>query len=560
MGNCNSCEVIDETRNWRFNEVPCGTAPTAIEPISTESRRADPGDLTSKDLPSSLINLQTAPAAPDPTGLAAAYALLGKGDAFKDMTGLAGTQANALGALQTTSQSVTDIAGLSKDFANMAVMASQNRDGAKQIEQIKKLNKEGYLSDAEASEQIKGVLGTYTDAAKNITNAKSEDAEAVPNKIAETVLTQGLPSPEQEIEYQKVGPGGESETIKVSQPASLPDSSANPLIYLTGNTASADLRAFKPSIGDKSLIIEVGAAFKNAPDGATLRWSSPTPGAVIIDNPSSNVARVKGVIPGKHDLDIELLDNGGNRIASTKIKLSVPQCVTVNEDPALFDNALINLHLSGHKNDVVDEMKRVVEHLLAKANVRVFWQFGGYNEALPAHVPAANVVTAFVRDKDPNGNLGVTSSTSAAVDQFNETIELFPGMYSEEDAIDVDTETQALIVQLDSSLPGNADLIPIMITVYGRLIGETLSHEIGHALLWDDIPADGHNTPAIANDLMNRGVDRLFGQRTGMENTVQESPVEPDHYVDHGLAAIGGFQAVNQALIDAQWPVPPAHG
>lgn len=59
---------------------------------------------------------------------------------------------------------------------------------------------------------------------------------------------------------------------------------------------------------------------------------------------------------------------------------------------------------------------------------------------------------------------------------------------------------------------------------------------------------------------MNRGVDRLFGQRTGMENIAKESPVLPEHCVDYGLAAIGGFQAVNQALIDAQWPVPPAHG
>ncbi|MCF6229279.1 MAG: hypothetical protein L3J62_00590 [Gammaproteobacteria bacterium] len=121
-------------------------------------------------------------------------------------------------------------------------------------------------------------------------------------------------------------------------------------------------------------------------------------------------------------------------------------------------------------------------------------------------------------------------------------------------------QTQALIIQLETSLPGDSNLIPVATKVYGRLIGETLSHEIGHALLWDDIPAGGHNAPAIANDLMNRGVDRVFAQRTGMENTAQISPVKPEHYIDHGLATIGGFQAVNQGLIDRQWPVPPAHG
>ena len=31
MGKCNSCEEIDETRHWRFNDEPCGTKPTAIE-------------------------------------------------------------------------------------------------------------------------------------------------------------------------------------------------------------------------------------------------------------------------------------------------------------------------------------------------------------------------------------------------------------------------------------------------------------------------------------------------------------------------------------------------
>jgi len=291
-----------------------------------------------------------------------------------------------------------------------------------------------------------------------------------------------------------------------------------------------------------------------------MRWSTPAPGTLIIDNPKASKTRIKGVTPGKQDLDLELLDAGGTIIASMKLKLSVPQCVTINEDAALFDAALTDIHLTGHKNDVVDEMKRVEEHLLAKANVRVFWQFGGYNEALPAHVPAANVVTAVVKNKDPHGNLGVTSSTSPANDLFNETIDLFPGMYSEENAIDVDTETQGLIVQLDTAMPGNDELIPIMIKVYGRLIGETFCHEVGHALLWDDIPGTRHNVPAIPNDLMNQGIDRLFGQRTGMENTVQASPVLPEHYVDHGLTAIGGFQAVNQALIDAQWPVPPALG
>ena len=105
---------------------------------------------------------------------------------------------------------------------------------------------------------------------------------------------------------------------------------------LTGDTASADTRAFRPSANDKTLVIDVEATFRNAPDGASLRWSSPKAGVLVIDNPASARTRVRGVTPGRQDLDVELLDAGGVRIASMKLKLAVPQCVTITKDAALF--------------------------------------------------------------------------------------------------------------------------------------------------------------------------------------------------------------------------------
>ena len=88
MGSCNSCEEKDDTRFWRFEESPCPDTPASIQPLSTESRRAEPGDLTAKDFPTPMINLQNVPAAPDPTGLAATLKLMGKPGIFKDITGL----------------------------------------------------------------------------------------------------------------------------------------------------------------------------------------------------------------------------------------------------------------------------------------------------------------------------------------------------------------------------------------------------------------------------------------------------------------------------------------
>jgi hypothetical protein len=53
-------------------------------------------------------------------------------------------------------------------------------------------------------------------------------------------------------------------------------------------------------------------------------------------------------------------------------------------------------------------------------------------------------------------------------------------------------------------------------------------------------------------------VHRSFLGRTGMENTVQQSPVQASDYVDHGPGTINVLQPTNQALMDANFLVPPA--
>jgi hypothetical protein len=487
--------------------------------------------------------MQSTPAAPDPSGVGAALALLGQSGAFRDITGLEGTQKNAAAALQEAFQTATTFG---TKAADLALQGKMTKDIDKAIKTIQGAKAQGLIDDKQASEltetAIRGLVGAGTTNPKEAST--TDDVERI---------TKAAGAEDASVSVTR--PTGEK--VDVDARPTGKDDATRPIIIVSDDTASADARAFHPSTNDKTLIIEVAASFRNAPDGSRLRWSSPSVGALMIDNPSAERTRVRGITPGRHDLDVELIDGGGTKIASMKLKLSVPQCVKLVENVGRFDAALAGAQLTGHKDDVVAQMKLTVEHLLAKANVRVYWQVGSLNDALPAHIPAGNIVVATLKNKDPNGNLGVTNSATNA-DTFNETIDLFPGMYPEPDAIDVDTETQALILQLQTSLPGDPDLVPVATKIYGRLIGETTSHEIGHAVLWDDIPGSGHNNPAIPNDLMNQGVDRAFGQRTGMENTAQVSPVKPEHYVDHGLNAIGGFQAVNQGLIDTQWPVPPA--
>lgn len=280
MGKCNACEEMDETRHWRFEDVPCGTKPTAIDSISTTSRRSDPGNLQVKDLPTNIINMQTPQAAPDPSGLVAAYGLLGKSDAFKDMTGMQGTQANALGALQTTSKSVTDLASISKDFANLAVMANQKKDASRQIAEIKKLKKEGVYNNSEAKDKIDAIVDTYPNAAKSLTqsNASSKDASKIAQQQAKVASDANRSGSNVELEH--TSSDGTQTKTKITQPD---NSTVN--ISNTTELSTATNKGSKPEDA-KVLVSEFSARTGDLSFNVT-RSDIATSLNILIDDPDS---------------------------------------------------------------------------------------------------------------------------------------------------------------------------------------------------------------------------------------------------------------------------------
>ena len=164
MGACNSCEVKEEERFWRWEESPIPDSPTAIAPLSTESRRAEPPNLTAKDFPAPIIAMQSAPAAPDPTGLAAAMQLLGTPNLFKDITGLEGTQRNALEAYKGALETAQFMGGKAADLVLQGKMA---KDIDKSMRTIKAAKDSGLITDKQAEEltqsAIRGMIGGGTE-------------------------------------------------------------------------------------------------------------------------------------------------------------------------------------------------------------------------------------------------------------------------------------------------------------------------------------------------------------------------------------------------------------
>jgi len=100
LGGCNGCEKIDETRNWRYWEHPLPDEPTQIDPLSTASR-GSAVPFIQPPLASPAVSQQQPLTPPDPAvSLAKIAEILGKGDSFRDMAGLKGTQQSARDALE----------------------------------------------------------------------------------------------------------------------------------------------------------------------------------------------------------------------------------------------------------------------------------------------------------------------------------------------------------------------------------------------------------------------------------------------------------------------------
>jgi hypothetical protein len=111
MDECAALEEHFGNTDWVLNDPDPALGEIAPELLT--SRRAEPTNTTPTPLPQTIINLQNVPEAPAPSGLAGALSAVTNANAFRDMAGLAGTQANAASAFQTA-------ANLATNFGNQA--------------------------------------------------------------------------------------------------------------------------------------------------------------------------------------------------------------------------------------------------------------------------------------------------------------------------------------------------------------------------------------------------------------------------------------------------------
>lgn len=92
LGHCNVAEEIDETRFWRWDEHPLPFVASEIAPVQPIQPKPQAPETAPSAFPAPVATIQTAPALPDPTGMAAVLKALTAPDIFRDMSAKAEVQ------------------------------------------------------------------------------------------------------------------------------------------------------------------------------------------------------------------------------------------------------------------------------------------------------------------------------------------------------------------------------------------------------------------------------------------------------------------------------------
>lgn len=212
QGSCNACEKVETDRLQDWKRFPNTDEPTAFLPVQAPTPAVTDWKAAFNDFTAPLVSIQAAPAAPAPgAGLAGLSALLGKGDSFRDITGLEGNQKNVMATYLSNQENAKAFAQMAKDMA-MQAHSTQNSD--KIMDSLKSAKSSGALSQDDYAKLVKEHLQQLVDG-----GAAAKKKEADEAKAAKPTLTDAaVKAAEQgkDVKAHKVDGEGGSESVDIS--------------------------------------------------------------------------------------------------------------------------------------------------------------------------------------------------------------------------------------------------------------------------------------------------------------------------------------------------------
>ena len=159
------CVALEEHRgdlDWVLDDTEPELG--SLDPSLLMSRRAEPVATAPTPFPQTIISLQNAPDAPAPSGLAGALGAVQNSGAFRDMAGLAGTQANAAAGLQTAAGLATTFGqqAAALKLAEMAASAQKTKEANQKLATVKKAADSNAVPPEKAREAAGKILDELT--------------------------------------------------------------------------------------------------------------------------------------------------------------------------------------------------------------------------------------------------------------------------------------------------------------------------------------------------------------------------------------------------------------
>jgi hypothetical protein len=158
MDECSALEEHFGNTDWVLNDPDPELGSIAPELLTT--RRVEPTGTQPTTLPQTIINLQNAPDMPAPQGLAGILNAVTNPGAFRDMAGLAGTQANAAAGFQTAASLASSFGqqAAALKLAETAAKAQATQTADQKLASVQRAQDKGLIGSQEAQRQATKVL------------------------------------------------------------------------------------------------------------------------------------------------------------------------------------------------------------------------------------------------------------------------------------------------------------------------------------------------------------------------------------------------------------------
>lgn len=207
LDDCEACEEHFGSTEWILDDQEPELA--GIDPSMLGSRRVSAPDLTPSQLPTSIINLQNAPNVPNPSGVGGVLSSVTNADSFRDMAGLAGTQANSRAAMDTAAQLATTFGTQAAEIRKQEIAAKLAKE---RLDVIKKAVDKGLASPEEGQVQAQKVLDNMTEGAADPQPLTLQDSFKEKIRGASSVkASKASPSGLETLEINAGGDGSSSD-------------------------------------------------------------------------------------------------------------------------------------------------------------------------------------------------------------------------------------------------------------------------------------------------------------------------------------------------------------